>query len=304
MAGTGSMIGDLTLLRPLWLLALPVIAVLAVWLYRHQGGIGGWERAVRPELLRAMAALGRVETRRDRLPLMAALGAAFIAVLALSGPAVERRDAVSFRNLDGVVLVVDASPSVTESPRWQDLVTMGRFGIASLGSRPGGMVVFAGDAYVATDLTADHKQLGQTLSLIDPETVPDPGSRPERGLDLADVLLTEAEVLAGDVVLFTDGAGLGPDSLTVAERIAAQGARLSIVAFGPSTPEMEAHAAIGGGTLMSLDAPDELSDWVTGQARDRLEQQSYPLLFWRDLGRALLAFALVPLLLLFRRQMT
>ncbi|WP_417211203.1 VWA domain-containing protein [Antarctobacter sp.] len=293
---------DVTLLRPLWLLALPVLAGFGWWLFRRQGGVGGWERATRPELLRAMAALGRIESRREALPLVATLGAAALAVLALAGPAIERRDAVSFRNLDGVVYVLDASPSVTEDPRWDELVTMGRFGIASLGARPAGMVVFAGDAYVATDLTADHVQLGQTLSLIGPETVPDPGSRPERGLDLAAGMLAEAAVIAGDVILFTDGAGLGQDSLRMAERIAGQGARLSVVAVGAATPAMDTHVALGGGVLMSLEAPDALSDWLSQNARDRLEQQSYPLLFWRDVGRVLLVLALVPMLLLFRRQ--
>lgn len=293
---------ELTLLRPLLLLVLPVLAGLGWWLYRRQGGVGGWDRAARPELLRAMQALGRVETRRDAAPLVATLGSAALVVLALSGPAVERRDAVSFRNLDGVVYVIDASASVTESPDWEALVTMGRVGIAALRARPGGMVLYGGDAYVATDLTTDHRQLGQTLSLVGPYTVPDPGSRPARGLERAAGMLRDAQVLAGDVILFTDGAGLGPESLQMTEALAAQGARLSLVSLTAASPQMEAHVALGGGRLLPLADPDALADWLTQEARDRLEQQEYPLLFWRDIGRLFLLLALVPMLLLFRRQ--
>ena len=190
---------DMTFLRPSWFLALPVLAAIGWWLYQRRGGLGDWQAASDPVLLRAMAALGRVDNSASRVPLVALLVMAAITVFALTGPAIERRDTLSFRNLDGVLFIIDASPSVTEHARWPQLQTMGRFGLASLGTRPGGLIAFAGDAYVATDMTLDHLQLGQTFSLIDADTVPNPGSRPERALALASELLETAEVLAGDV---------------------------------------------------------------------------------------------------------
>lgn len=293
--------GALTLLRPLWLLLLPLLAVFGWWLWTRRAGVGDWARVADPALLAAMAALGRVEHGGRRVPLGAPLLAAVLIVLALSGPALERRDAVSFRNLDGVVLVVDASRSVTEDARWPQLLTMGRFAVAGLGSRPGGLIVYAGDAYVAEDITVDHRQLGQTLSLIAPETVPDPGSRPERGLALAARMLTQAEVLAGDVLLFTDGAGLGPEALTEAARIAGQGARLSVISLSDPDAGLRALAGAGGGRVFTLDRTDALAGWLREDARTRLEAQDFPLLFWTDFGRYLLLLALVPLLLTFRR---
>ena len=292
---------DLMLMRPLWLLALPVLAVAAWWLCRRQGGIGDWTRVADPALLTAMAALGRIDRQAGRAPVLAAFAVAAITVLALSGPAVERRDAVSFRNLDGVLFVVDTSASVTQSARWPQMQTMGRFGLAGLGTRPGGLIVFAGDAYVATDMTGDIDQLGQTFSLIDAETVPDPGSRPQRALMLAAQLLEEAKVIAGDVVLLGDGAGLGPETLIAAERIAAQGARLSFVALEAPTPAMATHAGWADGQVFTLDQTDAFSDYLAEDARTRLEQQDLPLLFWHDLGRYLLALALLPMLFFFRR---
>ena len=121
-----------------WLLALPVLALAGWWLWRRQGSLGGLDAGRRSGLLGAMAALGRVDTGAGRRPMGAALAVAALAVLALAGPAVERRDSLSFRNLDGVLFVVDASPSVTGSERWPQMLTMGRFGIAALGTRPGG----------------------------------------------------------------------------------------------------------------------------------------------------------------------
>ena len=294
---------DLTLLRPLWLLALPVLAVAGWVLLTRRGGLGDWQRAGDPALLRAMAALGRVDTAASRLPTLAMLAALTLTVLALSGPAIERRETLSFRNLDGVLFVIDSSASVTEDVRWPQMLAMGRFGLASLGTRPGGLIVYGGDAYVASDMTLDHLQLGQTLSLIDAGIVPDKGSRPERALAMAATMLREAEVIAGDVVLFSDGAGLGPETLRLAAEIAGQGTRLSLVAPGQPDPAFDTHAAAGGGRVFTLDQTDALAAWLRQSARTRLEAQDYPLLFWKDMGRYLLLFAMVPLLLLFRRPL-
>ncbi|WP_227272149.1 vWA domain-containing protein [Roseobacter weihaiensis] len=292
------------MLRPLWLLALPALIGLGWWLHRRAGGLGDWQRATDPALLRAMAALGRVDSSASRVPLMAMLATVGLTVLSLTGPAIERRDTLSFRNLDGVLYIVDASASVTEDARWPQMLTMGRFGLAALGTRPGGLIVFAGDAYVATDMTLDHLQLGQTLSLIDADTVPDDGSRPERALALAVELLDNAEVISGDVILLGDGAGLGPASLQAASAIAARGARLSLVSLDPPGPVFDTHAAAGAGRVFTLNQTDALAEWLAEDARMRLMAQDYPLLFWQDMGRYLLLLALLPLLLLFRRQAT
>lgn len=294
---------ELTLLRPFWLLALPVLIGAGWWFYRRHGALGDWHRATDPALLRAMAALGRVDVGASRTPLVALLGAVGLIVLALTGPAIERRDTLSFRNLDGVLFIVDASASVTEDARWPQILTMGRFAMASLGTRPGGLIVFAGDAYVAIDMTLDHLQLGQTLSLIDAQTVPDAGSRPERALTLASDLLASAEVISGDVILLTDGAGLGPASLQAASQIAGLGARLSLVSLAAPDATFDTHGAAGGGRVFTLDQTDALAAWLAEDARTRLAAQDYPLLFWQDMGRYLLLLALLPLLLLFRRPL-
>lgn len=293
---------EITLLRPLWLLALPVIGLFGWWLMSRRGGLGDWHKAADPGLMQAMAALGRVDPHTGRMAIIGILTATALCVLALSGPAVERRDTLSYRNLDGVLFLVDTSSSVTEDTRWPAMLTMGRFGLAALRTRPGGLIVYGGDAYVATDMTRDHLQLGQTLSLIDAQLVPDPGSRPLRALDLAGDLLAEADVIAGDVVLFTDGAGLGPETLQAAERIAAQGARLSLVSLHAPDAAFATHAAIGGGEVFTLDQTDDLGRWLSEDARTRLERQDYPLLFWQDFGRYLLLLALIPILLMFRRE--
>jgi Ca-activated chloride channel family protein len=283
---------------------LPLVALAGWWLYCRRGGLGDWHRAAEPALLQAMAALGRVDHAASRAPLAAGLLVVTLCVLALAGPAVERRDTLSFRNLDGVLMLVDASDSVVDHPRWPQMQTMGRFSLAALGTRPGGLIVFAGDAYVATDMTLDHLQLGQTFSMLGVDLVPDPGSRPERALALAARLLAEATVIAGDVILLTDGAGLGPASLQAVAQLSEQGARLSLIALDAPGPAFETHASAGGGRVFTLEQTGDLARWLGEDASTRLEAQDYPLLFWKDMGRALLVFALFPLLFLLRRPQT
>ena len=289
------------LLRPLWLLALLPLAGFAWSLARRRGTAGDWGRVADPALMAAMRALGRVEAPGGGGAAWAALATAALVVLALSGPAVERRDAVSFRNLDGVILVLDASPSLTDGPDWTRLQALARFALSALGSRPAALVVFAGDAYVASDLTVDRRQLGQTLSLIGPGTVPDPGSRPERGLARARGMLEDGALLTGDVVLLTDGAGLGPETLTEAAAIAATGARLSVVTSGAG-PEAESLARVGGGRTFGAGDAEGLVAYLTAEARTRLERQDWPMLFHVDLGRWLLGLAMIPAVLLLGRR--
>lgn len=292
---------DVSLLRPLWLLLLPLLVAVALVLHRRRARLGDWEQVIDPQMLVALRMLGRVEEAGTGTRGLLALSAAGLIALALAGPAVERRDAAAFRNLDGVVLVLDASPSATESAHWTELQTMGRFGVAALQSRPAALIVYAGDAYLATDMTADTRQLGLTLSLVGTETVPDPGSRPELGLALAEQVLREAQVLAGDVILISDGVGVGPAALSAAAKVAARGARLSVVVPQVS-PSAETLARTGGGQVFVSGQSEELAAFLGESGRERLEKQDYPLLFWADWGRYLLLPALLLVSLLFGRR--
>ena len=78
---------DISLLRPIWLVALLPLAFIGWALLRQRSRLGSWEQVANPELLRAMHALGRIDRgtglRRDLL----ALVISGIAVLALTGPA-------------------------------------------------------------------------------------------------------------------------------------------------------------------------------------------------------------------------
>ena len=289
---------DLTFLRPLWLLVLPLVAAFGWWLWHREGALGGWTGALGADRIAALRALGRVDPGTGRARPVALPVAIALIVLGLAGPSVERRDRAAFRNLDAVMLVVDASPSLAGGPAWPGIQATGQAVLASLGSRPAGIVVFAGDAYVATDITAEQRELSQTLTLIDADTVPDPGSRPERGLALAAGMLAEAQVLSADVVVMTDTGGA-----PVLDRLARLPAGTRVAVVAPElTPEIHAMARAAGGAAFAAGAPRDLVRWLAEGRPGALVRQDYPLLFRTDLGRWLIALALAALLLAFPRR--
>lgn len=292
---------DLVLLRPWWLLILPLLVGLAVIVLRRPAALGAWRAAVDPVLMAAMARIGRVpEARTGRAALLPLLAGAFV-VFALAGPATERRDAPSFRNLDGVVLVMDLSPSVTGDDTIEVLRTAARVVLARLGSRPAALIVYAGDAYLAAPMTSDTTQIGLTVALLDDTIVPDPGTRPALALDRAANLLAEAEIVAGDVVLFSDGGGLDDAAIARARDLAARGARLWTVSALPDDG-LTALAEAGGGEAFSASGASALTDAIEKGRVTRLGATDIALLYLNDLGRWLLIPALILAALLFRRS--
>ncbi|MBB2963165.1 VWA domain-containing protein [Methylobacterium sp. R2-1] len=306
------MIESLALLRPLWFLALPVVALLALRAAWRSAPLGDWGKAVDPHLMALFAHRGAVLGGRRQANLAAALTAGILA-LALTGPAVERPEAATFRNLDATVIVLDLSRSVTEGGRFKEARQAAQSVAEAAGTRSLALIVFAGDAYTALSPTNDRETLATTLFALDADTVPDRGSHPERGLALARRTLAEANVVAADVVLISDGDGLGQAAEREAAAIRDKGWQLHAL-FVPAAKTLPAGAprpdrialdrlaTAGGGRAADIGSPQAVLDRVGASTAQHLAAGGYGVLAFADLGRWLLLLALVPALLLFRRS--
>lgn len=288
---------DLTLLRPLWLLALPLAVLVGAVLARRAGGIGAWRRVVDDRLIATLTALGRIAPP-DRTGAWALGGVLVLTVLALSGPAVENRDRPSFRNLDAVVIVMDLSPSVVASGRLDDLRTTARLIAASAGTRQAGLIVFAGEAYVAQPLTTDARALGSVISHLNGDTMPVSGSRPAEALRLTAAMLDGAGIVQADVVVLGDSGGMTDEALAEARALGARGWRVSTVAV--TAPDTRL-ASAGGGVAGTIAAPEPVVQQIASGDAERFAQTDFALFFVEDIGRYLLLLALIPALFLFRR---
>lgn len=303
-------LGSVALLRPFWLLALPAIAIGTFVLVARSGALRGWQKAIDPGLLAALTRRGAVVGAASRAGLPVVLTMALLA-LALSGPAVERKDADTFRNLDATLLVVDLSSAVGESGSLQHLRVAARSIAAAAGTRQVGMIVYAGDAYVASTLSTDEAPLDSAIFALESDTVPDRGNRPAKALALAGRLLKQAGILASDVVVVSAGDGFDAASVREASELAKQGHTVDalVVVPGDNKPvlpdrlaAMTRLADAGGGVLATSADPGALVDKISRRWIERFGSGEFALLVWRDFGRFLLLAAAVSALFLFHRQ--
>lgn len=291
---------EVTFLRPYWLIALGLLAVVAVRSWQVRPRLGTWGRVVETDMLNALMALNRVEQGQNRSQRMVPTLFGFLVVIALSGPAIESRSNVTMHNLDGVVFVVDLSKPTEPQQIWHELQTASMIAMSSLGARPISVIVFAGDAYLAHAFSTDHKHVMQTLALLEPGLVPEPGAQVERALEMSADLMRQANIIDGDVILFSQGPIVASQIERQIDALAAQGARVSIMSLRPVRPEISAKFLQSGGQKFDVDKPDALTKWLDEEARDKLRRDTYPLFFYKDLGPFFLALGLMPLFVLFR----
>ena len=305
----------LTVLRPQWL-AGAAVALALFWLCRRrQTQASAWARAADSHLLAAMAARGGVlpGAMRQR---WAPLAVAALAALALAGPALERSGASELRNLDAVLIVADLSDREASDADMTRLRFVLRRLAESAGTRQTGLIVYAGDAYLASALSGDPEIAGAVVAALSADTVPDPGAAPARALTLALKTLQggspDRAVVNADVVLVSGGAAAGePEAALAASRLQTAGYRLSTV-YAPS----DAAKADAGQARAALAALADLGAGVAAEAANPeallRDLELRPLLRWRagpltglafqDYGRWLLALAALASLALFRRS--
>lgn len=300
----------LALMRPLWLAAVPLIALVA-WLAARRAAASGWAGLVDPALAAHLKARGllRPVGRDWRIPALA-LSAAIVA-LALAGPATQEKTAPALRRLDTVVVVADMSRSLTEGGALEALRTSVARLLSGAGGRPVALVLFAAEAYLASPPSDDPRLLETLVAVLDGETMPDRGSRPDRALALAAEVALGTGARRNDVVLISDGGGVGAEAIHEAGLVRGAGGHVSAVflapplqPYGMPQARREALAELveaGGGRLVDAGEAGELAESLADAAAASARRDLAALTF-RDHGRQVLWLALAPLLLLFRRR--
>ncbi|SON55371.1 hypothetical protein HDIA_1830 [Hartmannibacter diazotrophicus] len=294
------MIG-LVFLRPWWLAALPVLAAIALYVWRRGPEAGGWERVMPPAMLSAMVALGHLATVRSRQTRFAALTAAAFMVLGLAGPAIPRANVPVFVGSGVVLIAIDMSPSVASGPALADAQAAAAQVMTAAQGRQVGLIVYAGEAYPVAAPTSDPANLETLIAVLSANTMPDRGSRPATALSLARRMLKDTT--DAELVLISDGGGFDDTAKIEAGRLASAGVGISALVLS---------GAAGG--RADVDALTELAN-VSAPARSpepvlaRIETSGAPgsqdmlaSVRFRDIGPLMAALALLPLLVLFRRQ--
>ncbi len=305
-------LGPFLILRPLWLLAVPLALVAAWALARRSDGGARWRGVIAPQFMAFLHDRGAVDPGARSLRPWLLGGAAALLALGLSGPATQRPDAPAFRHLDVLMILLDLSPSVIEGGNLDDAQAAVSRLLDRHGTRPVALAVYAGESFLVSVPIEDTQSLQTTVGALGPDTMPVVGSRPDRALALARTTLRDAAAERADVVIVTDGGSLGPEALSEAEQLRAAGVTLSAVRILPDTTPyglppadpsaLDRLAAAGGGIVVAPDGLQPLIDRLTARQGVTTDDRSRQSVLFQDHGRWAVALACLGLLALFRRQ--
>lgn len=284
------------LLRPWWLAALPLLAVLAFWLWRHGPMAGGWGRVMTPAMLAAMRTLGHLRCDGAGASLMPVAAAALVG-LGLAGPAIPRADAPQLAGAGAVLVAVGLSPGVAGATL-ADAQAAAAGIMAAAAGRPVGLILYSDEAYEVAAPTGDPAVLESLIAVLGPDTMPSSGARPAAALRLARRMLEGMP--DADLVLISDGSGIDAAARTEAERLAKDDVRLFTLALGVGDDRGTSLEALSVASAPAR-SPRPVIDRLSGSAALARNGPAAGLKF-EDLGPLVAALALVPFLALFRRR--
>jgi Ca-activated chloride channel family protein len=227
------MLSELHFLRPEWLLALPVVVLVALLLARRRLGAGSWQKVVSPALAPHVLSASPNRQAEYRWWLLG-LGAV-LAVLALAGPAWQRIEQPVFRSEQALVIALDLSRSMDAQDISPSRLLRARLKILDiLERRKSGqtaLVVYSANAFTVTPLTTDTDTIAALVNSLSTDIMPSQGSYPIAAINKGRDLLVNAGAAFGEILLITDG-GSSPAAERVARELQATGYTLSVLAVG------------------------------------------------------------------------
>tara|TARA_R110001592_G_scaffold63585_11_gene194944 strand:- start:35368 stop:37407 length:2040 start_codon:yes stop_codon:yes gene_type:complete len=325
---------ELHWIRPelLWT-AIPLV-ICALLLARQHFQQRSWQKHIDPSLLPYL--LDGKPSGKPRRSALVLLLAAILAWLALLGPAWEKVPSPLHKNTEGLVVVLDLSPSMLAEDIQPSRMRQARFKLRDILHlrRDGqtGLVVFAGDAFIVAPLTDDVNTLLTLIPGLNPSMMPMTGSNPLAGISLAKDLLDRSGG-NGSILLISDG--VNPQQLSgIRDFISDSDYPLSVLAVGTSdgapiplpgggfardnngniivpaltVDELQTLAAAGGGVYreLSLDDSDinalsvDTISSVNDKESESRAERNYDQ--WKDAGPWLVLLLLPFALLGFRKS--
>ena len=220
-------------IRPEWLVAIPVVVVVAMLLAKRQLGTGHWRGVVDAALMPHVLSRTASSSGDRRWWLFSIAGV--VAAVALAGPAWQRIDQPVFREDQALVVALDLSRSMDAQDVEPSRLARARLKILSmLERRKSGqtaLVVYTANAFTVTPLTDDIDTIAALVNSLSTDIMPSRGSYPEVGIRKGQALLQQAEVGYGEVLLITDG-GTSPAAEKAARDLVDAGFALSVLGVG------------------------------------------------------------------------
>jgi Ca-activated chloride channel family protein len=325
-------------LRPQWLLALPPLWALVVWLARRQARSEDWSGVIDADLLPALQLSG-VDTGTQAVrparpwPWLALVWT--LAVLALAGPSWQQDSTAAYRAPAAWVLVLDLSPSMAAADLAPNRVTRARYALddvlgAARDARVG-LVAFSDEPYTVTPLTQDVATVRALMPALAPDMMPSAGDHLAPALAQAQKMLAASGTQDQHIIVATDGFDDPAAALRLASSLKAQGVSVSVIGVGTpgGAPLRQANGSFAkdaqGQPQLARLNPEPLQQLATLGGGRYVEASSVPALLadlqtthqgpgeaqaatgvevahWRDAGAYLLPGLLLLAALLTRRR--
>jgi Ca-activated chloride channel homolog len=229
---------DFHFMRPAWLLALPLLWALTVWLARRPTSDVHWAGLIDAQLLPALQ-LDGTERSPSRGPWLALAAAWTLAVLALAGPTWEHEETAAYRAPDAWVIVLDQSRSMTAADVSPSRATRARYAVDDLLTAAGdakvGLIAFSDEPYTVAPLTDDVGTVRALLGGLSPDIMPSDGHQLAPALDEAARLLERSATRGGQVLVLSDGFNDPAAALVAAAKLRARGSTVNMIGIG--TPQ-------------------------------------------------------------------
>jgi Ca-activated chloride channel family protein len=197
-------------IRPLWLVALPIV-LLAWWLVRRRDAVQAQVVApIAPHLQDALTM-----NRDARAGLRAVDGVALLtifAAVAAAGPTWSKQASPWFEETAPLVIAVEVSDSMRSNDLQPTRLDRARFKILDLiaartGSRTA-VIAYAGSAHIVVPPSSDIDVLRPFLESLDPAIMPSQGANAAAALPLARELLGDGGAV-GTLLFVNDGFDAG-----------------------------------------------------------------------------------------------
>ena len=230
--------GHFHFLRPAWFWAVLPLLFLLILLVRRRLSSHSWRTVVDQRLLPYLL-IGK-DAKTGPAALLAIGLAGVLAIVALAGPAWRQLEQPVFRQQSALVILLDMSRSMDAADIRPSRLQRARLKLLDiLKKRREGqtaLIAYAATAFVVTPLTSDDKTIAAQLPSLTTDLMPAQGSRPDRAIELATNLLSQAGATRGSVLLVTDGIdGVDDKALNRAvSELTAAGHRLLVLGVGTS----------------------------------------------------------------------
>ena len=200
-------ISEFHFLRPLWLLAVPLVWWMVFMLRKKWWQKGDWDREVESHLLEFLAT-SPSQHKRKLLPWVMCLAGTLL-LLSLAGPVWQKKPQPLIKKSQARVLVLDLSFSMLAADVKPTRIDRVRFKLEDLlnnfSEGETALVGYAGEAFIISPLTYDANTVSALLPGLHPNIMPVPGSRADLGVELASDLLSRSIGSQGHIILVTDG---------------------------------------------------------------------------------------------------